>query len=383
MKEKRGVVMLKLLLGGTAVFSGICLYNGNHRFYSEIVMPTARLLDAEMSHNLAIKLASNGILPRVKLHKDEALKCDLLGLKFDSPLGLAAGFDKDAECFDSLKTLGFGFLEIGTVTPKPQFGNPKPRLFRLIEDKAIINRFGFNSSGVDYVKNKLAKRKWAENIVGVNLGVNKNSSNALEDYQIGISELGPYADYLVINVSSPNTPGLRSLQTKKHFDTLLKSVMSERNKLKSKPPLFVKIAPDLTIDELKEICQSVMLNKIDGLIVCNTTVSRKNLNSPENLREEVGGLSGAPLFETSNEMIKSAYNFTRGTVPIIGVGGIFSGQDVVEKMKHGASLVQMYTGFVYQGSTCVNEINKEISQELEAENVTNINEVVGQYAKLK
>ena len=378
MKEKRGRIMFRILFGGSLTFCGIALYSGNHKFYSNFVMPAARLLDAERSHELAIKLASYGILPRCTKLNANLLKCQLFGLDFDSPLGLAAGFDKDAECFDNLANLGFGFVEVGTVTPKPQAGNPKPRVFRLTEDNAVINRYGFNSCGIDSAKRKLQNRKLSgKHIVGVNLGVNKNSPNALEDYQIGISELGPLADYIVINVSSPNTPGLRSLQSKKHFDTLLKSVTTERAKLKNDPPILVKIAPDLSFEELKQICQSAVSFQIHGLIVCNTTVKRENLKSPPELTEEVGGLSGQPLLQTSNEMIKEVFKLTNGKVPIIGVGGVFSGKDVIEKMKCGASLVQIYTGFVYQGPTCVKNINEEIVKELETENIASVKDIVG------
>ena len=375
MKEKRGRVMWKLLLGGSAAFCGICLSKGNHRFYTDVVMPGARLLDPETAHSWSIKLASYGILPHIsQLVKNNCLKCKVLGIDFDSPIGLAAGFDKDAECFDSLMTLGFGFVEVGTITPNPQPGNPKPRVFRLMEDKALINRYGFNSCGIEYVKQNLERRK-SGNVIGVNLGINKNSPNALSDYERGISVLGPYATYIVINVSSPNTPGLRNLQSKKYFDTLLKKVVFERNKLKHNPPLLVKIAPDLTSEDVEDICTTAVLNKIDGLIVSNTTISRENLKS--SLRDEVGGLSGEPLRSKSNEMIRKVYKLTEGNVPIIGVGGVFTAEDVVDKMKCGASLVQLYTGFVYQGPTCINEMNLELTRILEDEKVENVSQLVG------
>ena len=375
MKEKRGRVMWKLLLGGSAAFCGICLLKGNHRFYTDVVMPGARFLDPETAHSWSIKLASYGILPRIsQLVKNNCLKCKVFGIDFDSPIGLAAGFDKDAECFDSLMTLGFGFVEVGTITPNPQPGNPKPRVFRLMEDKALINRYGFNSCGIEYVKQNLENRK-SENVIGVNLGVNKNSPNALSDYERGISKLGPYATYIVINVSSPNTPGLRNLQSKKYFDTLLKKVVSEKNKLEHNPPLLVKIAPDLTSQDVEDICTTAVVNKIDGLIVSNTTISRENLKS--SLRGEVGGLSGEPLRRKSNEMIQKVYEFTKGKVPIIGVGGVFTAEDVVEKMKCGASLVQLYTGFVYLGPTCINEMNSKLTRILEDEKVENVSQLVG------
>jgi len=377
MKEKRGRIMFKLLFGGSLTFFGIATYSGNRKFYSEIVMPSARLLDAERSHQIAIKFASYGMLPRTSKLNAESLKCKVFGMDFESPLGLAAGFDKDADCFDNLADLGFGFVEVGTVTPNYQFGNPKPRVFRLFEDKAIINRYGFNSQGIEYVKEKLENRRKNGNIIGVNLGVNKNSPNALADYDLGISELGPLADYIVINVSSPNTPGLRSLQSKKHFDMLLKTVTQQKQKLKKNPPLLVKIAPDLSFDELNQICQSAIAYKIDGLIVCNTTVKRENLKSSENLTGEVGGLSGQPLYNASNEMIENVFKLTQGKIPIIGVGGVFTGKDVIDKMKCGASLVQMYTGFVYQGPTCVKQITEEMVSELENENIVNVKDIVG------
>lgn len=300
-------------------------------------------------------------------------------------MGLAAGFDKNAEAIQGLNEIGFGFIEVGSVTPEPQEGNPKPRVFRLLEDQAIINRYGFNSDGISVVQERLkAVRGDAafNGVLGVNLGKNKLSENAIGDYKKGIEALGPYCDYLVINISSPNTPGLRSMQNKRELEDLLKATVDERNKLDKSVPLLLKISPDLNESELKDIANVIQKKgtKIDALIVSNTTIAR-----PETLTsghsQEVGGLSGAPVKDMSTKVISQMYKLTKGQVPIIGVGGIATGQDAYEKILAGASAVQIYSSMIYQGPPVVNRIKSELSTLLEENQYKSVQEAVGKGSK--
>lgn len=308
----------------------------------------------------------------------------LLGLDLKNPIGLAAGFDKNAEAIQGLDEIGFGFIEVGSVTPEPQPGNEKPRVFRLLEDQGIINRYGFNSEGLDVVQGRLKDVRSGNfgGVLGVNLGKNKLSENAVGDYKQGIEALGPYCDYLVINISSPNTPGLRSMQNKKELEQLLKSTVEERNKLSKPVPLLLKISPDLNEAELKDIASVIQKKgtKIDALIVSNTTIAR-----PESLvsvnSAEIGGLSGAPLKDMSTKVIGQMFKLTQGQVPIIGVGGVASGQDAYEKILAGASAVQIYTAMVYQGPPVVNRIKSELSALLEENNYKGVQEAVGKAHK--
>jgi dihydroorotate dehydrogenase len=299
---------------------------------------------------------------------------------------MAAGFDKQGEAVDGLLDLGFGFVEIGSVTPKPQSGNQKPRVFRLLADEAIINRYGFNSDGHEVVFERLRettnKLNRTQGLLGINLGKNKTSNDPIDDYVKGIEKFGPIADYLVINVSSPNTPGLRSMQHKEHLYELLSSVVKTRNELKqnNKVPILLKLAPDLSLDERKDIV--AVLNKkechIDGLIISNTTVARDGLISQEKI--EIGGLSGRPLTNRSTQMIAEMYTLTKGRVPIIGVGGIFTGEDAMEKILAGASIVQLYTSFIYHGPPIVRRIKSELNEILITKGYKNVEEAVGKDA---
>jgi dihydroorotate dehydrogenase len=303
-----------------------------------------------------------------------------------NPIGIAAGFDKQGEALDGLLRVGFGFVEIGSVTPEPQDGNPKPRVFRLVADEAIINRYGFNSDGhkvvYDRLLQTLQKKERPKGLLGINLGKNKTSENAVEDYVKGIELFGPIADYLVINVSSPNTPGLRSMQSKDHLYTLLSSVVKARNQLKqnNSVPILLKLAPDLSMDEQKDIV--AVLNKrdckIDGLIISNTTIERQNLVSDN--QKETGGLSGKPLAKRSTQMIAEMYTLTKGKIPIIGVGGIFSGQDALEKVLAGATVLQIYSAFIYHGPTVVSNIKAELDVLVKSRGYKNIQEAVGKEA---
>lgn len=290
--------------------------------------------------------------------EDKRLEREVFGLKFKNPVGLAAGFDKDAKLYKELSHFGFGFIEIGTLTPKPQDGNPKKRLFRLKEDSAIINRMGFNNGGVDAAVLRLKENKGV--LIGGNIGKNKvtPNENATSDYLICFDALFKYVDYFVVNVSSPNTPNLRELQEKKPLTELLNSLQSH-NLLHEKPkPILLKIAPDLTNEQLLDIIDIVNDSKIAGVIATNTTISREGLQSENKI--ETGGLSGKPLTERSTEVIRFLSEKSNKAFPIIGVGGIHSAEDAMEKLEAGASLVQLYTGFIYEGPNLIKEINQKI-----------------------
>ena len=295
--------------------------------------------------------------------KDVRLEREFFGLRFENPVGLAAGFDKDAELFDELNSFGFGFVEIGTVTPLPQDGNPKPRLFRLKEDNAIINRMGFNNDGLESIIARL-RRKKSKIIIGGNIGKNKLTANdsADDDYMICFEKLFPYVDYFTVNVSSPNTPGLRDLQDKIPLTKLLKSLQNINSNKAKRKPILLKISPDLNNDQLDDIIQIVSDTKIDGIVATNTTISRDGLeiSSDKLLSIGNGGLSGKPIKSRSTEVIKYLSNKSNKSFPIIGVGGIHSAEDALEKIKAGADLIQIYTGFVYEGPSLIKDINKAI-----------------------
>ena len=302
------------------------------------------------------------ILKSIYEIKDSSLEREVFGLKFKNPVGLAAGFDKDAKCFQELSNFGFGFIEIGTVTPKPQDGNPKKRLFRLKADSAIINRMGFNNGGVDKAVLRLKKNNGV--LIGGNIGKNKSTPNeeATSDYLICFETLYKYVDYFVVNVSSPNTPNLRELQEKEPLTKLLQVLQDENSQKPKQKPILLKIAPDLTDDQLLDIIDIVNQTKIAGVIATNTTISRENLQSKNNpeVLVETGGLSGKPLTKRSTEVIRFLSEKSNKAFPIIGVGGIHSAEDALEKLEAGASLVQLYTGFIYEGPKLVADINKAI-----------------------
>jgi dihydroorotate dehydrogenase len=296
------------------------------------------------------------------LVKDKRLETEVFGLKFKNPVGLAAGFDKDAKLYSELSDFGFGFIEIGTLTPIGQEGNPKKRLFRLKEDSAIINRMGFNNGGVQDAVTRLKKNKNV--LIGGNIGKNKltPNENATQDYEICFEELFDYVDYFVVNVSSPNTPNLRELQDKKPLMKLLQTLQNKNLSKQKQKPILLKIAPDLTDSQLLDIIEIVNETKIAGVIATNTTLSREGLQS-EN-KSEAGGLSGKPLTNRSTEVIRFLSEKSNKSFPIIGVGGIHSAQDAIDKLNAGASLIQLYTGFIYEGPKLVKEINKEILKKL-------------------
>lgn len=286
-----------------------------------------------------------------------SLERELFGIKFKNPVGLAAGFDKNAVLFDEFSNFGFGFVEVGTVTPKPQPGNPKKRIFRLKEDEALVNRMGFNNDGADAIVERLRKRK-TDMIIGGNIGKNKvtPNENAIDDYLICFEKLFDVVDFFVVNVSSPNTPNLRALQDKEPLTNLLRTLQTENEKKESPKPILLKIAPDLTDSQLMDIIDIVNTTKIAGVIATNTTISREGLTSEH--RNETGGLSGKPVRERSTEVIRFLAEKSGKSFPIIGVGGIHSAQDAKEKLAAGADLVQLYTGFIYEGPGLVKRINK-------------------------
>ena len=292
--------------------------------------------------------------------KSQSLEREIFGIKFPNPIGLAAGFDKNADLFNELSNFGFGFIEIGTVTPKSQPGNKKKRVFRLNDDSSLINRLGFNNKGVDFVVNNLKNK--GKIIIGGNIGKNKNTPNhkAIEDYIYCFNALFNYVDYFVINVSSPNTPNLRDLQEKKPLTALVQQLNKERLKKSKKKPLLLKISPDLSEKKLLDIISVIKTENLDGVIATNTTITRENLKSNPKLFNESGGLSGKKLTSKSNEVIRFIHKNSNGSIPIIGVGGIFDVEDVIEKFECGASLVQIYTGFIYEGPSIVKKINKKL-----------------------
>ncbi len=330
--------------------------------YKSLIRPVLFRFDPEKVHYFTFSVLKNfPFAARLFLPKpvaDPRLEREVFGLKFKNPVGLAAGFDKDAKMFQELSDLGFGFIEIGTLTPKPQDGNPKKRLFRLKEDQAIINRMGFNNGGVEAAVERLRKNKNV--LIGGNIGKNKVTPNehAADDYIICFEELFPVVDYFVVNVSSPNTPNLRELQDKKPLTELL-GTLQQLNSKKEKPkPILLKIAPDLSDDQLLDIIDIVQETQIAGVIATNTTLSRERLQS-EN-KQETGGLSGKPLTKRSTEVIRFLSEKSGKAFPIIGVGGIHTAEDALEKLEAGASLVQLYTGFIYEGPGLIGEINRRI-----------------------
>lgn len=337
--------------------------------YKTLIRPILFKFDPEEVHHFTFSFLKNfGFLAKLFLPKpieDKRLEREVFGLKFKNPVGLAAGFDKDAKLFNELSDLGFGFIEIGTLTPKPQPGNDKKRLFRLKEDSAIINRMGFNNGGVDEaierLKNNSLRQDQTDRIlIGGNIGKNKVTPNeeAVNDYKICFEKLFPYVDYFVVNVSSPNTPNLRELQEKKPLTELLSTLQNLNLEKPKQKPILLKIAPDLTDEQLLDIIDIVKDTQIAGVIATNTTLSKENLTS-EN-KSEMGGLSGKPLTKRSTEVIRFLSEKSGKAFPIIGVGGIHSAQDALEKLEAGASLVQLYTGFIYEGPELINEINKAI-----------------------
>ena len=342
--------------------------------------PLLHLLDPETAHGVATWVLKHGWTGVDADPDDTVLATRVWDLEFSNPVGLAAGFDKDAEVMNAMLALGFGFVEAGTVTPLPQPGNPKPRLFRLDEDKGAINRFGFNSKGLAAFVERLKERQGRAGIVGANVGKNRDTVDAAGDYAKGIEAVCGLADYLVCNVSSPNTPGLRGLQARDQIQQLIARVMEARARAsaggKRNPPLLIKVGPDLDQQQLRDIAEVALASKIDGLIVGNTTVAR-----PAGLRSrhagEAGGLSGQPLLAAATACLSDMYRLTAGRIPLVGCGGIASGADAYAKIRAGASLVQLYTSLVFDGPTLVGRIKRELAQRLRADGFNSIKDAVG------
>ncbi|MSP51050.1 MAG: quinone-dependent dihydroorotate dehydrogenase [Alphaproteobacteria bacterium] len=347
-----------------------------------IVRPVLHRLDPEVAHRLTLRALGSGLFKAEPEPDPAVLAVRVLGLVFPNPVGLAAGFDKDALVVDAMLGIGFGFVEVGSTTPRPQTGNAKPRLFRLVEDRAVVNRLGFNNHGLAASAGRLAGRR-STGIVGANVGANKDSADRIADYVAGYAALAPYASYVVVNVSSPNTPGLRALQSRAALFELLDRLDAARQvaaRAGVHPvPILAKIAPDLDPDERAAIAAVALEKKLDGLIVGNTTVAaRKGLKSAA--RDEAGGLSGAPLFAPSLAVLRDMYRLTAGRIPLIGVGGIASAADAYAKIRAGASLVQLYTALVFEGPGLVRRIKRELADLLVRDGLASVADAVGRDA---
>lgn len=343
------------------------------------LMPLARLLDAETAHRLAVAALARGLVGPARRPADPRLACRVMGLDFVNPLGLAAGFDKQAEAIPALFGLGFGFVEVGGVTLRPQPGNPRPRVFRLAEDRAVINRYGLNSDGWPAVRARIAAVRAAGPLAGplwLNVGLNKESTDANADYAALLADAAPLLDVLVVNVSSPNTPGLRDLQAGARLAALLDTAQAALARAASRARLMVKIAPDLDDDALAAIVETAAARGIDGLVVGNTTIARPpSLGSRH--AAETGGLSGRPLFAPSTALLGKAARLAAGRLVLVGVGGIASGRDAIAKLRAGASLVQLYTAFAYDGPALIGRILDELSAALAADGFANVADAVG------
>ena len=349
------------------------------RAFDAFSLPLLRWFDPEDAHRLAIQ--GLRLLPPVRpREEDSKLAVRAFGLNFPNPIGMAAGFDKNAEAPDGLLRLGFGFVEVGTVTPKPQIGNPRPRLFRLERDEAVVNRMGFNNDGAEAVLRRLAARANHGGIVGVNIGANKDSADRVGDYVRLIETFAPVASYFTVNVSSPNTPGLRNLQQAAALDDLLTRVIDARERVQKNAgdsPVLLKIAPDLSLNELDEIVHIARSRRIDGMIVANTTLARPTSLREQARAKEQGGLSGRPLFRLSTRMVAETYVRAEGAFPLIGVGGIDSGGAALTKIRAGASLIQLYSAMVYKGVGLVEAIKNDLSSTLLRTGRDSLSEIVG------
>ena len=345
-----------------------------------LARPLLHWLDPEQAHELTLKALQAGLYPRAAGQEDPRLSLELWGMRFNNPFGLAAGFDKDARVVDALLGMGFGFTEIGTVTPRPQAGNPRPRIFRLSNDRAIINRLGFNSVGHAQVYARLARRPRGLGIVGVNVGANRDAPDRAADYVAGIRCFSELAAYLTINVSSPNTPNLRDLQAPAQLDALLGRLAQAREELvvagKPRPPIVVKLAPDIAEGDLPGIVAVLIARAVDGIAVGNTTLTRTGLADQLGGAEQ-GGLSGRPLFMRSTIVLARVHQLARGAVPLIGIGGVDSGTAAIAKIEAGASLLQLYTGLVYEGPALLARLKRELAAYLERGSYVRLADAVG------
>jgi len=349
------------------------------RAFDAVSLPLLRWFDPEDAHRLAIQ--GLRLLPPIRPRPDDPkLAVRAFGLNFPNPIGMAAGFDKSAEASDALLRLGFGFVEIGSVTPKPQIGNPRPRLFRLERDEAVINRMGFNNDGADAVLRRLAVRAHHGGIVGVNVGANKDSADRVADYVKLIETFAPVASYFTVNVSSPNTPGLRNLQQAAALDDLLAKVIEARERVRQNAgdtPVLLKIAPDLSLAELDDVVHIARSRRIDGMIVGNTTLARPSTLREQARASEQGGLSGRPLFRLSTRMVAETYVRAERAFPLVGVGGIDSGGAALTKIRAGASLIQLYSSLIYKGLGLVDDIKNDLTSTLLRTGRDSLSEIVG------
>ena len=349
------------------------------RAFDAFSLPLLRWFDPEDAHRLAIH-GLKFLPPTRSGPDDQKLAVRAFGLNFPNPVGMAAGFDKNAEVPDALLRLGFGFVEVGTVTPKPQGGNPRPRLFRLERDEAVINRFGFNSDGAEAVLRRLAVRAHFGGIVGVNVGANKDSGDRTADYVKLIETFAPVASYFTVNVSSPNTPGLRNLQQAEMLDDLLARAIDARERVRKnagESPVLLKIAPDLSLGELDDVVQIARSRRVDGMIVSNTTLARPSTLREQTRARESGGLSGRPLFRLSTRMVAETYVRVEGAFPLVGVGGIDSGGAALTKIRAGASLIQLYSALIYKGLGLVEDIKNDLASTLLRTGRDSLSEIVG------
>ena len=332
-------------------------------------------LDPETAHNLAIKTLKFNYILSKKVQHNKLLETKIFGKKIPNPIGIAAGFDKDAEVYNSLFKLGFGYVEVGTITPLKQYGNPKPRVFRLEEDEALINRLGFNNSGSDKVRSRILSSS-PTGLLGINIGPNKDTKDRVKDFLVGLRKFHDIGDYLTINISSPNTENLRNFHNDEEMGELLQEIQTEKDKLKTNIPIAIKISPDLELKSIDKICEILTKNKISTVIISNSTDrTRENLKNINKL--EKGGLSGKPLENKSNFLINEFYKSFKSDITIIGVGGIDSGRSVYEKIINGAKLVQLYTGMVFKGPNIVSKINNELIDIIKKTGVNNISELIG------
>ena len=339
------------------------------------IRPFIFKLDPELAHDLAIKALKTNLIVKDYKKNELILKTKLFGKEIPNPIGIAAGFDKNAEVYNPLFKLGFGFVEVGTVTPLSQYGNPKPRVFRLEEDFALINRLGFNNNGADDVRSRIIKKK-PIGMLGVNIGPNWNSENKIEDYLNCLRKFHDIADYITINISSPNTENLRDFHNNEELKNLLESIHNEREKLKSDIPIAIKISPDINQKKVEEICRTILDYSIKAVIVSNTTDG--NRDSLKNHKKfQKGGLSGKPLNEISNKLINNFYKILNNKIDIIGVGGVDSGETAYQKFIHGAKFVQLYTGMVFQGPKIVSKISDELNNILQTNNVKKLSDIIG------
>ncbi|KAG2424053.1 hypothetical protein HYH02_015234 [Chlamydomonas schloesseri] len=387
-------MLKRVMLLGAAAAGGAAAYYYTADIDTQMEMasaagPLVRMLDPELSHVIGIQAAARRLLPRDTRPDPPALHTKVFGLDFPNPIGLAAGFDKNAEAVAGLMGLGFGFVEVGSITPKPQPGNPTPRVFRIPELKATINRYGFNNLGADAVQDHLlafeAETEKDPSLkrgpLGVNLGKNKSSKDAAQDYCIGLTKLATHSDYLVVNVSSPNTPGLRALQGRKELEALVNQVKGTRDRMvwgkSGPPPLLIKVAPDLNELDKRDIAAVALACGVDGLIISNTTIQRPGEVANYPAAQEAGGLSGPPLFAMSTGVLADMYRLTGGRLPLVGCGGVASGEDAYKKIRAGASLVQLYTVFAYEGPALIPRIKRELAECLKRDGFASVADAVG------